>query len=178
MPQPSAPETSAWAPTLRRSVRLFRAFRVEQTQPDVFYGELADDAERSVLANMMGDLHRQPRPRQLPLWRPGVGRTAGAQREDLERCLADDAWSGGPWSVPAGRLVADARSVLRTALRRYSLLGAAVAGHAARWVVTHGETVAGTLVRTPDGHRLVGGGLGGGGRRHAVSGHRRRPRPA
>jgi SAM-dependent methyltransferase len=44
VPQPSAPEPSAWVPTLRRSVRLFRAFRVEQTQPDVFYGELADDA--------------------------------------------------------------------------------------------------------------------------------------
>lgn len=34
----------AWAPTLRRSVRLFRAFRLEQTRPDVFYGELAKDA--------------------------------------------------------------------------------------------------------------------------------------
>ena len=44
VPQPSTPETSSWAPTLRRSVRLFRAFRVEQTQPDVFYGQLADDA--------------------------------------------------------------------------------------------------------------------------------------
>jgi SAM-dependent methyltransferase len=33
-----------WAPTLRRSVRLFRAFRLEQTRPDVFYGELAQDA--------------------------------------------------------------------------------------------------------------------------------------
>jgi SAM-dependent methyltransferase len=44
VPQPSTLEPSAWAPTLRRSVRLFRAFRVEQTQPDVFYGELADDA--------------------------------------------------------------------------------------------------------------------------------------
>lgn len=33
-----------WAPTLRRSVRLFRAFRLEQTRPEVFYGELAQDA--------------------------------------------------------------------------------------------------------------------------------------
>ncbi len=44
MPQQSVPRSSAWAPTLRRSVRLFRAFRLEQTQPDVFYGALADDA--------------------------------------------------------------------------------------------------------------------------------------
>lgn len=38
------PEPLAWAPTFRRSIRLFRAFRVEQTRPDVFYGELARDA--------------------------------------------------------------------------------------------------------------------------------------
>ncbi len=31
-------------PTLRRSVRLFRAFRVEQTDPDRFYGVLAEDS--------------------------------------------------------------------------------------------------------------------------------------
>lgn len=37
-------EPLAWAPTLRRSVRLFRAFRLEQTRPDVFYGELAKDS--------------------------------------------------------------------------------------------------------------------------------------
>ena len=29
-------EQLAWAPTLRRSVRLIRAFRLEQTRPDVF----------------------------------------------------------------------------------------------------------------------------------------------
>jgi SAM-dependent methyltransferase len=33
-----------WAPTLRRSVALLRAFRVEQTRPDIFYGALAADA--------------------------------------------------------------------------------------------------------------------------------------
>ncbi|ROR91412.1 class I SAM-dependent methyltransferase [Nocardioides aurantiacus] len=47
MPQPPVPQVpghATWAPTLRRSVRLFRAFRVEQTQPEVFYGALADDA--------------------------------------------------------------------------------------------------------------------------------------
>ncbi|NYE38742.1 SAM-dependent methyltransferase [Nocardioides cavernae] len=44
MPQQSSSASTAWAPTLRRSVRLFRAFRVEQTDPDRFYGELAADA--------------------------------------------------------------------------------------------------------------------------------------
>ncbi len=48
MPQPLARKPLgkplAWAPTLRRSVRLFRAFRLEQTRPEVFYGELAKDA--------------------------------------------------------------------------------------------------------------------------------------
>ncbi|GEP32858.1 SAM-dependent methyltransferase [Nocardioides szechwanensis] len=37
-------EGSSWAPTLRRSVRLFKAFRLEQTRPDIFYGALAADS--------------------------------------------------------------------------------------------------------------------------------------
>ena len=44
VPQQPVPRSSAWAPTLRRSIRLFRAFRVEQTEPDVFYGALAHDS--------------------------------------------------------------------------------------------------------------------------------------
>src|SRR5690606_37653205 len=36
------------APTLRRSWRLFRAFRVEQTDPDHFYGTLAADSVAQV----------------------------------------------------------------------------------------------------------------------------------
>ncbi|WP_244242271.1 class I SAM-dependent methyltransferase [Nocardioides seonyuensis] len=44
MSQQLSQEPLAWAPTLRRSVRLFRAFRLEQTQPDVFYGALAADS--------------------------------------------------------------------------------------------------------------------------------------
>lgn len=121
-------------------------------------GALVDDAERCVLANMMGDLHRQPLARRLPGWRPLIGRLGQSRRDDLEHCLADGAWSGGPWSAPAQRLVSDARTVLVAALRRFTLLGAAVAGTAERWVVTHGEADAAHLVRTPDGHRLVGWG--------------------
>jgi SAM-dependent methyltransferase len=44
VPEQLTSEPSSWAPTLRRSVRLFRAFRLEQTRPDVFYGALAQDA--------------------------------------------------------------------------------------------------------------------------------------
>jgi spectinomycin phosphotransferase len=119
---------------------------------------LVDDAERCVLANMMGDLHRQPLSRRLPGWRPVIGRLGQSRREELERCLGDEAWSGGPWAVPAQRLVSDARVTLLAALRRFSMLGAAIAGSAERWVVTHGEADAAHLVRTPDGHRLVGWG--------------------
>ena len=36
--------------TTRRSVDLFRAFRLEQTQPDVFYGALARDSADQVAA--------------------------------------------------------------------------------------------------------------------------------
>lgn len=36
--------STSWAATLARSIRLFRAFRVEQTAPDVFYGTLATDS--------------------------------------------------------------------------------------------------------------------------------------
>ena len=44
MSQESSPGSTRWAPTLRRSVRLFRAFRLEQTQPAVFYQALAADS--------------------------------------------------------------------------------------------------------------------------------------
>jgi SAM-dependent methyltransferase len=42
---PSSPhEPPPWRATLRRSIRLFRAFLVEQTDPARFYGALAQDA--------------------------------------------------------------------------------------------------------------------------------------
>lgn len=37
-------DNAAWAATLRRSVRLFRAFRLEQSQPTLFYQALAADS--------------------------------------------------------------------------------------------------------------------------------------
>ena len=117
-------------------------------------GPFRDDAERSVVASMMGDLHRQPRPRHLPVWQARIG-SPRARHDDLDRLLAQEEWTGGPWSVPASRLVGDAGGVLRTALRRFALLAAAVAGTADRWVVTHGEPHTANLLRTPDGPRLV-----------------------
>jgi SAM-dependent methyltransferase len=36
--------TRAWRPDLRRSVRLFREFRLEQSDPDRFYSALAEDS--------------------------------------------------------------------------------------------------------------------------------------
>lgn len=118
-------------------------------------GPFTDDAERSIVASMMGDVHRQPRPRHLPLWRPGIGRHAPPQGDHPERWVDREQWSGGPWSVPVGRLVADARPVLHQALRRFALLGAAVAGNIDRWVVTHGEPHTANLLQTLDGPRLV-----------------------
>ena len=40
--------TDPSAPTLRRAWRLFNAFRVEQTDPDRFYGTLAADSVAQV----------------------------------------------------------------------------------------------------------------------------------
>lgn len=119
-------------------------------------GPLTDDVERGVVASMMGDLHQQPRPQRLQVWRPRLGWHDDTERADLERALAQDDWSSGPWSVPASRVVTEARPVIRQALRRFALLGAAVAGNLDSWVVTHGEPRARNLVRTPDGPRLVG----------------------
>ena len=45
---PSPPPSAPWRATLRRSVRLFRAFLVEQTDPARFYGALAADAASHV----------------------------------------------------------------------------------------------------------------------------------
>ena len=44
VPEEPTPGSEPWAPTLRRSVSLFRAFRKEQTEPAVFYGALAADS--------------------------------------------------------------------------------------------------------------------------------------
>ncbi len=118
-------------------------------------GPMADDAERGRVAGLLGDLHRHPRPRHLPVWRPRIGWHPHAGREELERCLAQQGWSGGPWSGPAERLLSDARTALTRAIRRFLLLGAAVAGSIDRWVVTHGEPHTANLISTPDGPRLV-----------------------
>jgi SAM-dependent methyltransferase len=40
----SPPATARWSADVARSVRLFRAFRSEQTDPDRFYGTLAEDS--------------------------------------------------------------------------------------------------------------------------------------
>ncbi len=44
MSESSLQDPRSWRATLRRSVRLFRAFQVEQSQPDLFYGALAEDS--------------------------------------------------------------------------------------------------------------------------------------
>lgn len=48
MPPPPPIDSDAWAPTLRRSIRLFRAFRLEQTEPARFYQALAADSTRQL----------------------------------------------------------------------------------------------------------------------------------
>ncbi len=120
---------------------------------------LADDQERCVLANMMGDLHRQRRPRPLPLWRPAVGRTSGGPAR-------------GPGAPPgAGRVVGRARGRCRRTAwwpRRGRCCGRPCAASRCwppRWPATPSAgssptatPTPATLVRTPDGHRLVGWG--------------------
>jgi hypothetical protein len=119
-------------------------------------GGFADDAQRGVVAGMLGALHRQPRPRRVPVWRPRLGHGPAAGRADLEMVLDQQRCSGGPWSEPTGRLLGPAREALRRALRRFDLLGAAVVGTTDRWVLTHGRPGTDNLVLTPDGPRLTG----------------------
>lgn len=118
-------------------------------------GEPAE-VQRTVVARMLGELHRRPRPRKVPVWRPRLGRGPAAGRADLERLLDEDRCSGGPWSEPTGRVLGPAREAVRRALRRFDLLGAAVVGSTHRWVLTHGRPGPDTLVHTPDGARLTG----------------------
>jgi spectinomycin phosphotransferase len=114
-----------------------------------------DDEQRCVAARMFGELHRQPRPRRLPTWRPVIGPPSSSRREDLERCVETPVWQGGPWSVPAGRMVRETSAVVRKALRRFTLLAAAVTGSVDRWVLTHGAPYPSNVVHTPDGSRLL-----------------------
>ena len=48
MPRPTTAHDPAWAPTLRRSVDLFRAFRYEQPDPPRFYRALAQDSVHQI----------------------------------------------------------------------------------------------------------------------------------
>ena len=56
MGSPDHPARTAWAPDLRRAVRLFREFRLEQSDPARFYGALAHDsvAQLSQYADLAG----------------------------------------------------------------------------------------------------------------------------
>lgn len=125
---------------------------------EVFAPGPADDGSRVLAARLLGELHRSHRPRGLPLWRPRIGHGPHDGREALEGCLRSRGWTGGPWSGPAERLLLDVAPVVERALRRFLLLGAAVAGSAERWVVTHGAPYGDRTVSTPDGPRLVGWG--------------------
>jgi len=118
-------------------------------------GPFEDDTGRVEVAHLLGELHRQARPRQLPRWRPRIGRQGETGAEDLQRCLELEVWTGGPWSVPAGHLLAASGTLVRRCVRRFSLLAAAVSGNAERWVVTHGAPHTGNLMHTPDGPRLL-----------------------
>ena len=106
---------------------------------------------------MMGDLHRQRRLRHLPTWRPRVGRHGRDRRRELEHCLARTGLVGRAVVGPAGRLVTDAapRCAGRAPVHAARRGGR---GSPERWVVSHGGPHAANLVRTPDGHRLVGWG--------------------
>ena len=114
-----------------------------------------DDAARVPVAGLLGELHARQRPRHLPLWRPTIGWHSDAGREHLELAMATSGWSGGPWSGPGERLLAEARPVVLRAVRRFALLGAAVVGGMDRWVVTHGEPHPANVVTTADGPCLV-----------------------
>ena len=87
---PGAPAASAaaadrrWTPDLRRSVTLFRAFRKEQTDPDLFYGMLAADSAAQVA-------HYAPLPGRLVLdVGGGPGYFADSFRRAGARYLAID----------------------------------------------------------------------------------------
>jgi spectinomycin phosphotransferase len=78
-------------------------------------------------------------------------------RPDLEDALADlpDAWTGGPFSEPARRLLAEHAGGLRRWLSAFDLLAARVGDSGRGLVLTHGEPHPGNLLRVNGGFRLV-----------------------
>ncbi len=118
-------------------------------------GGFAGDHERAEVATMLARLHGGPRPSGVPLWRPRIGWRQTVQREQLDWVLAGRPWVGGPCAEPAWRLVAEHRTVLAAALRRFDLLAAATSGTASAWVPTHGAPHGRNVRRGPDGARLV-----------------------
>ncbi|HLU97096.1 MAG TPA: class I SAM-dependent methyltransferase [Thermobifida alba] len=101
MTRPASAGAVPFRATLGRSVRLFSAFRKEQTDPDLFYGTLARDTvaqlrqyaelDGAVVADVGG----------------GPGYFADALREAGARCLCVDA-DAGEMRLRGGRLPGDA----------------------------------------------------------------------
>ena len=86
--------------------------------------------------------------------------TAGLQitgRRQLEAALneLDRPWAGGPFSEPAREALARQASVVAELLALADRFAADVTSRGGEWVITHGETHAGNVMRTADGYVLI-----------------------
>ena len=117
------------------------------------WGPFAAD-ERDAVLSMLAELHRAT---------PGVASVAhivGLElpgRAHIETALGDvdEPWSGGPFSEPARRALADRAADVAELLALADRLAAAVEARGDEWVVTHGEPHAGNVMRSGERRLLV-----------------------
>jgi len=118
------------------------------------WGQPIRTEARPALVDALARLHAAPTGALT-----GVGRRRHELpgRADLEAALAatDQPWSGGPYSEPARRALADNLASVHTALVRHDDLAGRLDGPGVGSVVTHGEPHPGNLIDTEAGLRLI-----------------------
>ena len=113
-----------------------------------------ETAERAAVFAMLAELHNATPAvasvvRRVDLELPG--------RRRLEKALHElnETWSGGPFSEPTRKALAEHASYVAELLTVADRLSDDVATSSTDWVVTHGEPHAANLLRTDEGYALV-----------------------
>lgn len=107
------------------------------------FGDALPAHRRARVLEALADLHRATPPADTPLLAPDL-----PGRDRLARALAetDQPWTGGPFSEPAGKLLATVAPCLSRLLEEFAHRAAEIGERRDGFVVTHGEPHPGNLL--------------------------------
>ena len=110
--------------------------------------------QREALLRELAALHATTRARCGPIARR---RLELPERDALLNALAtlDRAWTAGPYSEPARRVLADNAPDVHERLARFDELATQLARADADLIVSHGEPHPGNLIQSPTGLRMI-----------------------